>query len=345
MMSRVLPDSKGLTVGVAADPVIAIRKIDEHRPDVILLDLELPRIDGLSFLKHLMAKDPIPVVICSGIAELGTKLALEALAEGAFDVLIKPKRGVTEFIERSAAEFRTILRAAASSAPRNSVAAKTAPIRPLPKLRPVSRRVGQACSRRFGVVAIGTSTGGPQALHEVLGELSPGCPGLVIVQHMPPNFTAALARRLDGECEITVREASHGDMVCPGTALISPGDRHLMLVRSGPRFSVALADGPNVNGHKPSVDVLFKSVARAAGSRACGVILTGMGSDGARGLMKMRKVGAYTLGESEASCAVYGMPQRAFEMGAIDRVVDRCEIAQAIENSGEEPVDVSQRSN
>ncbi len=336
MMSLILPDSNGLTVSVAADPVIAMRKIDEHRPDVILLDLEMPRIDGLSFLKHIMTQDPIPVVICSAVADRGTKIALEALARGAFDVLVKPKRGIAEFIEKSAPEFRMILRAAAKSAHRNRARARTVPIRPLAKQKTASPRLDEGCSGRFEVVAIGTSTGGPQALTQLLGELDPSCPGLVIVQHMPPSFTTALASRLNDKCEISVHEASHGDIVSPGTALISPGDRHLMLVRSGPRFSVALADGPNVNGHKPSVDVLFKSVARAAGSRACGVILTGMGSDGACGLAEMRKAGALTLGESEASCVVYGMPQRAFEIGAVERVVDLSEVARAIENSGED---------
>lgn len=330
MMAGVLPDRFGLTVDVAADPVIAKRKIAERRPDVILLDLEMPRVDGLSFLKDLMASDPLPVVICSGVAEYGTEIALEALSEGAFDILSKPRQGIADFLEKSAANFRVVLREAARSARPKKAPVSITPVRCSPARQTVKRPSGTEHSRRIGVVAIGTSTGGPPALQQVLSELPTDSPGVVIVQHMPPNFTAALALRLDQECQISVREASHGDMVAPGTALIAPGDRHLMLVRAGPHFSVVLADGPDVSGHKPSVDVLFKSVARAAGSRACGVILTGMGSDGARGLAEMRKAGAFTLGQNEASCAVYGMPQRALELGAIDRVVDLCEVATVI---------------
>lgn len=338
MMSRVLPDSHGLTVDVAADAVIAIRKIEERRPDAILLDLELPRIDGITFMKNLMQKDPIPVVICSGVADHGTKLALDALAEGAFDVLAKPKQGLTEFIERAADDFRNVLRAAAGSSSCKREQVQTAPVSPAPKAPQADpqRVAGWGRPHGFGIAAIGTSTGGPQALDKVLGELEPDCPGLVVVQHMPPQFTGALARRLDDQCQISVREASHGDEVLPGTALIARGDRHLMLVRNGPRFSVALADGPCVNGHKPSVDVLFRSVARAAGARACGAILTGMGADGARGLLEMREVGALTLGQSEESSAVYGMPQRAYEIGGVERVVDLDEVAVII-GRGERP--------
>ena len=335
MMSCLLPDANGLTLDVAADPVIATRKIAQRRPDVILLDLEMPRMDGLSFMRELMAKNPIPVVICSGYAARGTDIALQALSEGAFEILSKPKRGVADFLEKSVAEFRTVLREAAKSArPKSRTAGATlqaVPSRRLATIPPPDR----TSSGQFSVVAIGTSTGGPTALNDVLGKLTPNCPGIVVVQHMPPNFTAALARRLDWSCQISVREALHGDLVAPGTALIAPGDRHLMLVRRGAHLSVALADGPEVNGHKPSVDVLFKSVALAAGSRACGVILTGMGADGAVGLAVMRAAGATTLGQSEASCAVYGMPQRAFELGAIERVVELCDVANAIDEDFE----------
>lgn len=325
LMSRMLPDSRGLTVDVAADPVIAIRKINQKRPDVILLDLQLPRIDGLSFLKHLMASDPIPVVVCSSVADHGTRLALDALAEGAFEILSKPHKSVGGFAEKTAEDFRSVLRAAAGS--------RTAGVKSIPAIarRAVPRSTAvKRAFRPFQVVAIGTSTGGPQALHEILANVGPDCPGIVVVQHMPATFTAALARWLDERCSIHVREAVHGDLVAPGTALIAPGDRHLMLVRSGARFSVALADGPNVSGHKPSVDVLFKSVARAARASACGVILTGMGADGACGLAEMRAAGAYTLGQNEASSVVYGMPQRAWEMGAVERVVDLREVASVI---------------
>ena len=331
LMSRMLPDAEGLTVDVAADPVIAIRKINQRRPDVILLDLQLPRIDGLSFLKHLMAKDPIPVVVCSSVADHGTRLALDALAEGAFEILGKPQRAVGGFAEKTAEDFRSVLRAAAGSRSARGGAWLPMPERVEAGVRSVPKRaVAARTSRPFRVVAIGTSTGGPQALHEILANVGADGPGIVVVQHMPPTFTAALARWLDERCAIRVREAAHGDEVVPGTALIAPGDRHLMLVRSGARFSVALADGPNVSGHKPSVDVLFKSVARAARSSACGVILTGMGADGARGLCEMRAAGAYTLGQNEASSIVYGMPQRALEMGAVERVVDLREVASII---------------
>lgn len=330
LMSRMLPDASGLTVDVAADPVIAIRKIQQKRPDVILLDLQLPRIDGLSFLKHLMARDPIPVVICSSVAEHGTRVALDALAEGAFEILGKPQRAVGGFAEKTAENFRSVLRAAAGSRTARATPAPATSDRSV-AIRLVPRSPAQQpASRAFRVVAIGTSTGGPQALHEILANVGSDCPGIVVVQHMPVSFTAALARWLDERCPIQVREAAHGDLVLPGTALIAPGDRHLLLVRSGARFSVALADGPNVSGHKPSVDVLFKSVAKAARSSACGVILTGMGADGASGLAEMRAAGAYTLGQNEASSVVYGMPQRALEMGAVERVVDLSEVASVI---------------
>ncbi|MEZ4282415.1 MAG: chemotaxis response regulator protein-glutamate methylesterase [Myxococcota bacterium] len=330
LMSRMLPDGSGLTVEVAADPVIAIRKIRVKRPDVILLDLQLPRIDGLTFLRHLMANDPIPVVVCSSVAERGTKLALDALAEGAFDVLGKPQRAAGGQLEKTAANFRSVLRAAAGPAGGSAASGAPRALRSRPPAPPARPPLASAPARRFQVVAIGTSTGGPQALYEILSSLAADCPGIVIVQHMPATFTAALARWLDERCRIRVKEAEQGDLVEPGKALLAPGDRHLMLVRSGARFSVALADGPNVSGHKPSVDVLFKSVARAARSSACGVILTGMGADGAQGLAEMRAAGAHTLGQNEASSVVYGMPQRAFEIGAVERVVDLAEVASAI---------------
>ncbi len=330
LMSRMLPDASGLTVEVAADPVIAIRKIRVKRPDVILLDLQLPRIDGLTFLRHLMANDPIPVVVCSSVADRGTRLALDALAEGAFDVLGKPQRAAAGQIEKTAATFRTVLRAAAGAASGTSSPSSQRALRSRPPASPPRAPLAVAPARPFRVVAIGTSTGGPQALHQILSGLEPDCPGIVVVQHMPATFTAALARWLDERCRIRVKEAEQGDLVEPGRALVAPGDRHLMLVRSGARFSVALADGPNVSGHKPSVDVLFKSVARAARASACGVILTGMGADGAQGLAEMRAAGAHTLGQNEASSVVYGMPQRAFEIGAVERVVDLAEVAAAI---------------
>jgi two-component system chemotaxis response regulator CheB len=329
IMSGVLSQDPNLSVAVAANPLIAMDKMKRARPDVILLDLEMPRMDGLTFLHKLMVEDPIPVVICSSAVGEGSDAALRALDAGAVEIVAKPVLGVADFLQESADALTQAIYAAAC--------ARVRPRRPL-QPRSVPAREGAAVALREPtmragwpqVVAIGASTGGPQALHSVLQALPSDAPGLVIVQHIPEPFTAALARRLDAECRIAVKEAAHGDPVVRGQALFAPGNRHMMLLRSGPRFSVALQGGPRVSGHCPSVEVLFRSVAKAAGPAAVGVILTGMGHDGAEGLREMKIAGARTIAQDEESCIVFGMPKHAISRGAAGEVVALDEIPSRI---------------
>jgi two-component system chemotaxis response regulator CheB len=308
-----------------ADPLLAIERMKQAWPDVIVLDVEMPRMDGITFLKKIMQERPTPVVICSTLTEKGAKTTMEALASGAVAVIAKPKLGLKQFLTDSAEELIATVRMAARANVRR-LAARPGPA-PVaaPKhtadviLAPGSGRAMAQTTER--VVAIGTSTGGTQALEEVLTTLPQVCPGIVIVQHMPEKFTAAFAARLDGLCRIEVREAQHNDRVLPGRALIAPGGRHLVLKRSGAQYFVEVLDGPQVNRHRPSVDVLFRSVARCAGPNALGVIMTGMGDDGAAGLLEMREAGARTVAQDEQSCVVFGMPKEAIKRGAVDKIV------------------------
>ena len=300
----------------AADPVFALAKMQDAWPDVIVLDIEMPRMDGITFLKKIMAEHPTPVVICSSHTGRGAKVTMEALAAGAVSIITKPQLGVRQFLEAGGSDLLGAIRAAAqANAARLGRQVQQAP----PPLQPVSAVASAASSGRRGVrlVAIGTSTGGTVALERVLRALPADCPPLVIVQHMPEKFTAAFAERLDGLCALEVREACDGDQVLRGRALIAPGGRHMQLLRHAGGWLVSVADGPLVNRHKPSVDVLFRSVAEHAGPLALGIIMTGMGDDGARGLLQMREAGAFTLGENEASCVVYGMPREAMRRGAV----------------------------
>ena len=299
--------------------------MEQRRPDVILLDLEMPRMDGMTFLRRIMQRDPIPVVVCSGHAGQGTEAALRALDEGAVEVLPKPKLGVRDFLRDTSVILLDTIRAAAQARPTRRG-----------RLPAPSRHTADAVlPREVGtpqrlpsekIVAIGASTGGTDALRQILGALPGDGPGVVVVQHMPELFTAAFARHLDKDCEIDVKEAASGDLVARGTALIAPGNRHLMVVRNGSGHAVRVADGPLVCRHRPSVDVLFRSVAQAAGPYGIGVILTGMGDDGAEGLMEMRQTGAATIAQDEASCVVFGMPKEAIGRGAVDEVVSLPEI-------------------
>jgi two-component system, chemotaxis family, protein-glutamate methylesterase/glutaminase len=317
----------GFDVTVAADPLIAMQKMARARPDVIVLDVEMPRMDGLTFLRKIMSEDPIPVVVCSGIAESGTEEALRAMDEGAVAVVTKPRTGVREFVQESAemlieairsASAATVRRRAPSLTPRPRLSADAV----LPAPRPGRRAAASA-----QVVAIGASTGGTEAIREVLQPLPVDCPGILIVQHMPEVFTGAFARRLDGLCSIEVKEAENGDRVLSGRALVAPGNRHLLLARRGSEYTVEVNNGPPVSRHRPSVDVLFRSVAGAAGANAVGVILTGMGDDGAEGLAEMRQAGAATIAQDEASCVVFGMPKEAIARGAAQQVVPLSQIA------------------
>jgi len=317
----------GFTVDTAADPLIGLAKMERTRPDVILLDLEMPRMDGLTFLRRLMAEHPLPVVILSSHAERGTETALQALEVGAIDVLAKPPLGVREFLDRAAARLVEVVQAASRARlpmrldhQRQPRPAPHLPERPrfLPGPRlPVAVRHPRSCQ----VIALAASTGGPETLRTILSALPDDVPGLVVVQHMPRVFTGTFARRLDTVCRIAVAEAEDGEPLTPGRALIAPGGRHLEVARLGDTLRVRLSDGPPVGRHRPSADVLFRSVARAAGAEAVGVILTGMGHDGAEGLLAMRCAGAATLAQDEASSVVFGMPASAVAAGAVQRVV------------------------
>ncbi|MGR7920118.1 protein-glutamate methylesterase/protein-glutamine glutaminase [Zobellella sp. An-6] len=315
------PDMQVL--GTASDPLFALDKMARDWPDVIVLDVEMPRMDGITFLKKIMAERPTPVVICSSLTEQGAETTLQALAAGAVEIITKPRVGLKQFLQDSSAALVGAVRAAAQA--RVGRLTARAPLPVPPRLGadamaepPGSQAMVQTTER---IVAIGTSTGGTQALERVLTALPRVCPGLVIVQHMPEKFTASFAARLNQLCRLEVREARHQDRVLPGLALIAPGGRHMQLRRSGAYYQVEVLDGPPVNRHKPSVDVLFRSVAKFAGKNATGIIMTGMGDDGARGLKEMAQAGAETLAQDEASCVVFGMPREAIALGAVERVV------------------------
>jgi two-component system chemotaxis response regulator CheB len=324
-MTLVLSSVPGVIVTTAADPIIARRKIAADRPDVILLDLEMPREDGLHFLRELIATDPIPVVICSSHTTAGSNVALEALREGAIDVVAKPRFGVREFVHESAILIVDAVRAAARARVHTRGGWRLDP----QPARAVDRAVsaGTPSSR---MVAIAASTGGPQALREVLGTLPANMPGIVVVQHMPAGFTNAFARHLDRECEIAVKEAENGDLIVDGRVLIAPGDQHLAVVRRNGRLAVEVLGGPLVMRHRPSADLLFRSTARVAGAAAMGVIMTGMGDDGADALCAMRNAGAPTVAQDEASCIVFGMPREAILRGGATRVAPLTAIAPLI---------------
>jgi two-component system chemotaxis response regulator CheB len=335
VLTGLLDEAPGIEVMAAvADPVLAIERLKLDWPDVIVLDVEMPRMDGITFLKLVMQQKPTPVVICSTLTEKGARTSMEAMAAGAVAIVTKPKMGLKQFLSDSADELIHAVRAAANAnvrrlAPGTSalpvVAGKQTADAILP---PATRAMTQTTER---VVALGTSTGGTQALEEVLTALPRVCPGIVIVQHMPEKFTAAFAARLDSLCKITVKEAEHNDRVLPGRALIAPGGRHMLLKRSGAQYHVEVIDGPLVNRHRPSVDVLFRSVAKSAGANALGVIMTGMGDDGAAGLLEMRNVGARTLAQDEESCVVFGMPKEAIKRGGAERVIPLSSVAAEIQ--------------
>ncbi len=317
-------------IATAADPIFALEKMRRAWPDVIVLDVEMPRMDGITFLRKVMAERPTPVVICSSLTENGAETTIQALEAGAVGIVTKPKIGLHDYLVDASSDLTTAVKGAVhANLKRLAPAAKAAP-RPAPKL--TADAILPATERAMAqttdlVVAIGTSTGGTQALETVLSALPRVCPGMVIVQHMPEKFTAAFAARLDALCAIEVREAQSNDRVIPGRALIAPGGRHMLLRRSGAQYFVEVRDGPLVNRHRPSVDVLFRSVAHAAGKNALGIIMTGMGDDGAAGLLEMHQAGAHTLAQDEESCVVFGMPKEASRRGAVDRLVPLLAIA------------------
>jgi len=298
-------------VGTAPDPFIARDKILKLQPEVITLDIEMPRMDGLTFLRKLMKYYPLPVIIVSSLTPKGSKLALEAMEIGAVDVI--PKPGGSYSVGDMSDVLVEKIRVASTANISKRSDEHTDYGRPVP--------LSALSETTHKVVAIGASTGGTEALKNVLTMMPPNSPGVVIVQHMPANFTTAFAERLNDLCQITVKEAADNDSVTPGTALIAPGNYHMLLRRSGARYYVEVKDGPRVHHQRPSVDILFKSTARYAGSNSIGVILTGMGADGAEGLLEMRHAGAKTIAQDEKTCIVFGMPKEAIKLGAADRVV------------------------
>jgi len=357
VVRRVLSDQLGAdpeihVMAAAADPIFAMTRMKEEWPDVLVLDVEMPRMDGLTFLRKIMDERPTPVVICSTLTEKGAVTTMEALSAGAVAIVTKPKSGLKGFLEDSSADLVNAVKSAGlanvsklkaslrNGAPPGSSflrgRANGGVVPPKQNADAVIAPIGSHAMRQTTehIVALGTSTGGTQALEKVLTALPRGCPGIVVVQHMPEKFTAAFAARLNDLCEVEVREAVHGERLLPGHVLIAPGGKHLMLKRSGAYYHAEVVDGPLVNRHKPSVDVLFRSVAKYAGPNAIGIIMTGMGDDGARGLLEMREAGASTMAQDEASCVVFGMPKEAIRLGAAKTVLPLGRIAQTITEWG-----------
>ncbi len=363
-LSAILSTDKGIEViGTAGDPYIAAKKMRKEAPDVITLDIEMPRMDGLTFLKKLMSQYPIPVVIISSLTDRGSETALKALEYGAVEIVTKPNMNTKQFIEESKIKLIDVVKAAALTKPMrksfssfnnahtiapNSNAANNhlnsvnqnvntnISNTPFNKVAPklsadvvISKATSYSMIKTTeSVIAVGASTGGTEALKVFLEQMPLDCPGIVIVQHMPEVFTRSFANRLNEICRIAVKEAADGDSVLKGQALIAPGNKHMLLKRSGARYYVEVKDGPLVNRHRPSVDVLFRSTATFAGKNAVGIIMTGMGDDGARGLLEMKEAGARTIAQDEYSCIVFGMPKEAIKMGAADKVVSLEKIAQ-----------------
>ena len=318
-------------IATAADPLFAARKIATEKPDVITLDLEMPRMNGLTFLKKLMSYQPIPVVIISSLTTKGAEASIHALEYGAIEVITKPRVATREFFEESRIQICDAVKAAAEAKIKIVTSVANVNIM-LPKLSadsvislpqiPVS--IKETTDK---LIIIGASTGGTSAIQGFLERMPPDCPGIVIVQHMPELFTRSFADRLNAICSITVKEGVHGDIITPGKAIIAPGNKHLMIRKTGARYCVEINEGPLVNRHRPSVDVLFRSAAKFAGPNAVGIIMTGMGDDGAKGLLEMKQSGAYTIAQDEASCVVFGMPKVAISLGASNIVLPLDKIA------------------
>ena len=331
VLSSILSEDTDIEVmGTASDAFAAARRLQNELPDVMILDIEMPGMDGLTFLRKIMAQRPIPVIICSTLTEAGSRALFDALEAGAVDVLPKPRIDTRNALIETADRLRHAVRAAAQARlkprqPRPVVEKKLTADVIMPP--PVLGRTRPATDR---IICIGISTGGTETLREVLERLPANCPGMAVVQHMPEKFTAAFAKRLNGLCEVEVKEAVDGDPVLRGHVLIAPGDKHMLLERQGARYYVSVKTGPLVSRHRPSVDVLFRSAARSAGSNAMGIIMTGMGDDGARGMLEMHQAGAYTVAQDEASSVVFGMPKEAIAKGGVDRVLPLDQIAREV---------------
>jgi len=339
-LAQVLASDPDIEVlGVASDPFVAASRIRDEIPDVITLDVEMPRMDGITFLRKLMAQHPIPVVMCSSLVESGSETLMQALEAGAVDIILKPKLGVGDHLAEAQERICDVVKGAAQARVGRVRDARP----PSPAINPNQKltadamlpppRVGAMARTTETIICIGASTGGTESLRVVLEALPADAPGIVIVQHMPEKFTASFAKRLDSLCQVRVKEAEDGDGVLRGHVLIAPGNLHTMIERSGARYHVSVKTGPLVSRHRPSVDVLFRSAARSVGSNAVGVIMTGMGDDGARGLEEMKAAGAFTLAQDEATSIVFGMPKEAIARGCVDRIVGLPHLAREIQQA------------
>jgi two-component system, chemotaxis family, protein-glutamate methylesterase/glutaminase len=334
LMTEIINGQPDMTVvATAPDPLVARELIKQHNPDVLTLDVEMPRMDGLDFLEKLMRLRPMPVVMVSSLTERGNEITLRALELGAVDFVTKPKVGIRDgmldYAEKLADKVRAAARARVRQAAPVQHAAAAGAAAGAHAATPAPNFNNPLVSTEK-LIIVGASTGGTEAIREVLVPLPPDAPAVLIAQHMPPGFTKSFAQRLNGLCRITVKEAEHGERVLPGHAYIAPGHAHLLLARSGANYIAHLSDDPPVNRHRPSVDVLFRSAAQHAGKNAVGVILTGMGRDGAAGLLEMKKAGAYTLAQDEASCIVFGMPREAIALGAADEIAALPEMSRRV---------------
>ena len=336
LMTEIINSQPDMHVcATAPDPLVARELIKQHNPDVLTLDVEMPRMDGLDFLEKLMRLRPMPVVMVSSLTERGSEITLRALELGAVDFVTKPRVGIRDGMLDYAEKLADKVRAAARARVRQRVVPAPAGTTPTdatgapqaPALAPLFNNPLVSTEK---LIIVGASTGGTEAIREVLVPLPPDAPAVLIAQHMPPGFTKSFAQRLNGLCRITVKEAEHGERVLPGHAYIAPGHAHLLLARSGANYIAHLSDDPPVNRHRPSVDVLFRSAAQHAGKNAVGVILTGMGRDGAAGLLEMKKAGAYTFAQDEASCIVFGMPREAIALGAADEIASLPEMSRRV---------------
>lgn len=321
-------------IGAATDPFAAVERMKEVVPDVITLDVEMPRMDGLTFLRKIMSQNPIPVIICSTLTEQGAETTLKAMEYGAVEIIQKPKVGTKKFFEESRIRLCDAVKAAVSAKIGTYTSLQVKPKLTADAVMPTSTKVRAMAKTTEKVVVVGASTGGTEALRIFLEALPMDSPAIAVVQHMPENFTAAFARRLDSICRITVREASDGDTMLRGQALIAPGNRHMLLKRSGAKYYVEIKEGPLVSRHRPSVDVLFRSAARYAGANTVAVIMTGMGDDGAKGMRELFDAGAHTVAQDEKTCVVFGMPNEAIKLGGVRKVMPLGALASEVVRMG-----------
>ncbi len=319
-------------VGTAPDPLVAREKIKALNPDVLTLDVEMPKMDGLVFLERLMRLRPMPVVMVSSLTEKSSAITLQALELGAFDFVTKPKLDIRNGLAEYAEDLTDKIRGAAETRLLRPMTRKagTNPVQPKNSADVVLASEHRTFSTTEKIILVGASTGGTEALKTLLVDLPADSPGVLITQHMPEAFTKTFAKRLDGLCRIAVKEAEHGERILPGHGYLAPGNRHLLIKRSGANYMTELSDGPPVNRHRPSVNVLFRSAANCAGKNSIGIIMTGMGDDGATGMLEMHQAGAYTLAQDEQSCVVFGMPKEAIALGGVDEIIALDELSKRL---------------